>query len=301
MKTARNIPFSAAVLVLGGMVVLVFVSFIVNLDTTLTTGLMAGLLAMLVVLPLTVFLYWVARELEENEERLRVFVDSAYDGIITTDASGVIETVNPSVSSLFGYRPGQLVGAHISMLLSSAYGERVEDESLCDYLDREQIGALGVPHEVRGLRQDGRQFYLDMSVNRAHTGTEEFYAVMVRDVTARVAALKVLRQAKEELERRVKERTAALEDTNARLEIEVAQRVQLIEELQSAISQIKTLSGLLPICAACKKIRDDTGYWSQIEVFIREHSDAEFSHGICPDCVRELYPEFNASKLESQG
>lgn len=299
MKTARNIPFSAAVLVLGAMVVLVFVSFIVNLDTTLTTGLMAVLLAMLVVMPLTGFLYWVARELEENEERLRVFVESAYDGILTTDASGYIETVNPSVTSLFGYRPGQLIGEHISVLLSSAYGERHENESLRAYLAREQMGELGVPHEVRGLRQDGRQFHLDMSVNHAHAGTEEFYAVMVRDVTARVAALKVLRQAKEELEKRVKERTAALEATNQQLEVEVAQRVKLIEELQSALSQIKTLSGLLPICAACKKIRDDTGYWSQIEVYIRDHSDAEFSHGICPDCVRELYPELNQAELDS--
>ncbi len=49
-------------------------------------------------------------------------------------------------------------------------------------------------------------------------------------------------------------------------------------------------SGLLPICANCKKIRDDRGYWNQIELYIREHTDADFSHGVCPDCARELYP-----------
>jgi CheY-like chemotaxis protein len=62
------------------------------------------------------------------------------------------------------------------------------------------------------------------------------------------------------------------------------------QELSEALSQIKTLSGLLPICASCKKIRDDDGYWSEVEVYVRDHSHAKFSHGICPDCAKELYP-----------
>lgn len=299
MKTAHNFPFSAIVLILGGLIVLAVTSFIVNLDTTLNTGIMAGALTLLVVLPITAFLYWVARELEKNEERLRVFVESAYDGIITTDVAGVIRTVNPSVTSLFGYRPGQLIGEHVSVLLSSAYGERAERETLPAYLEREHMGALGMPHEVRGLRQDGRTFPMDISVNHARSGSEEFYAVMVRDVAPRVAALKVLRQAKEELEKRVKERTAALEATNARLAEEVAERKKLIEELQVALSEIKTLSGLLPICSSCKKIRDDTGYWNQIEVYIRDRSNAEFSHGICPECVQTLYPELHQADADA--
>ncbi|OGQ99586.1 MAG: hypothetical protein A2521_16975 [Deltaproteobacteria bacterium RIFOXYD12_FULL_57_12] len=70
------------------------------------------------------------------------------------------------------------------------------------------------------------------------------------------------------------------------------EREKLIAELQKALAEVKTLSGFLPICAACKKIRDDKGYWNQIESYIRDHTDAEFSHGICPDCVKKLYPEF---------
>ena len=66
---------------------------------------------------------------------------------------------------------------------------------------------------------------------------------------------------------------------------------QSIDRLEKAISEVKTLSGLLPICASCKKIRDDKGYWNQIEIYIRNHSNAEFSHGICPDCAKKLYPE----------
>lgn len=68
------------------------------------------------------------------------------------------------------------------------------------------------------------------------------------------------------------------------------ERERLILELREAIAQVKTLKGLLPICASCKKIRDDQGYWSQIEVYVRERSEVEFSHSICPECVRRLYP-----------
>ena len=112
-----------------------------------------------------------------------------------------------------------------------------------------------------------------------------------------------LRKAYEDLEQKVRERTAELVEANGALKTEVAQRKQaeeerekLIRELQAALSEVKTLSGLLPICASCKKIRDDKGYWSQIEEYIRKHSDAEFTHGLCPGCAEKLYPEFYKHK-----
>lgn len=64
------------------------------------------------------------------------------------------------------------------------------------------------------------------------------------------------------------------------------------DKLQDALAEVKALSGLLPICANCKKIRDDKGYWNQIEAYIRDHSEADFSHSICPECAKKLYPEF---------
>jgi PAS domain S-box-containing protein len=70
-------------------------------------------------------------------------------------------------------------------------------------------------------------------------------------------------------------------------------REELVRELQLALSKVKQLSGLLPICAACKKIRNDQGYWQQIEAYIHDHSDAEFSHSICPECFRQLYPDLS--------
>jgi hypothetical protein len=70
-------------------------------------------------------------------------------------------------------------------------------------------------------------------------------------------------------------------------------REKVVRELQEALVQVKTLSGLLPICSSCKKIRDDTGYWNQIETYLHKHSEAEFTHSICPDCIKKLYPDFN--------
>ena len=70
------------------------------------------------------------------------------------------------------------------------------------------------------------------------------------------------------------------------------------KELQQALSSVNTLSGLLPICAHCKKIRDDAVYWQDVEIYIRDHSDAVLSHGLCPDCIVDLYPEMYPDQSE---
>ncbi|HPB67397.1 MAG TPA: hypothetical protein PLT76_08280 [Candidatus Omnitrophota bacterium] len=71
------------------------------------------------------------------------------------------------------------------------------------------------------------------------------------------------------------------------------------KELQRAESKVKVLSGFLPICSACKKIRNDAGYWTQIEAYIRDHSEAEFSHSLCPECMKKLFPEYLRQENES--
>ena len=65
-----------------------------------------------------------------------------------------------------------------------------------------------------------------------------------------------------------------------------------VDELRQALDQIKTLRGIVPICASCKKIRDDKGFWSQVEAYVSKHSEAEFSHGICPDCITKVYGDY---------
>lgn len=93
----------------------------------------------------------------------------------------------------------------------------------------------------------------------------------------------------------VRLRLAALARSKAALERLVAVRTGELqtrnEELSAALKNVKQLSGLLPICAHCKKLRDDKGYWNQLESYISEHSDVRFSHGICPDCMKQLYPD----------
>ncbi len=84
------------------------------------------------------------------------------------------------------------------------------------------------------------------------------------------------------LQELLKKEKVTVAEVNQELESKIA-------ELEKASSEIKTLSGLLPICAKCKKIRDDKGYWSQIEIYIKEHSEAQFTHGLCPECAKELY------------
>lgn len=119
------------------------------------------------------------------------------------------------------------------------------------------ISALDeVEDEIKGL-EVGAVDYIYKPINSAI-------------VKARVLTHLDLKYHRDRLEEMVVERTAALQD---------------------ALDKIKTLKGLLPICAACKKIRDDRGYWNKIEVFIENHSEAEFTHGICPDCAKRLNPD----------
>lgn len=94
-----------------------------------------------------------------------------------------------------------------------------------------------------------------------------------------------------------------------RARIEVGRRMiemqsvlaEKVEELRRALDQIKTLRGIVPICASCKKIRDDRGYWNQVEVYIRAHTEATFSHGLCPECAKKLYADFCTGETGNAG
>jgi K+-sensing histidine kinase KdpD len=87
-------------------------------------------------------------------------------------------------------------------------------------------------------------------------------------------------------------RSRLQEELNARQQAE-EEREKAIQQLQTALAEVKTLSGLLPMCSGCKKIRNDQGYWQQIESYLMDHSDAKLSHGLCPECMEMLNPEFS--------
>jgi CheY-like chemotaxis protein len=95
-----------------------------------------------------------------------------------------------------------------------------------------------------------------------------------------------IERSRAELDQKVKERTQKLDEANKKLEA-------LVFDLQKALGEVKQLNGLLPICSYCKKIRDDKGYWNQIESYIHEHSEATFSHGICQECAKKHYPDLD--------
>lgn len=121
--------------------------------------------------------------------------------------------------------------------------------------------------------------------------------VELRELTSSFNSMsQSLRRERDLLENRVRERTANLQAATEALEAEILERKRIIVELQEAFSQIKTLKGLLPICAHCKKIRDDEGYWQSVEKYLHDRSEVEFSHGICPDCLQEHFPEFSDNK-----
>jgi CheY-like chemotaxis protein len=107
-----------------------------------------------------------------------------------------------------------------------------------------------------------------------------------------------------QLESIVQERTKDLKATNTRLEEEIVERKKseaaremLIKSLEEALANVKALSGLIPICAGCKQIRDDQGYWSQVETYISQHSEARFTHGLCPNCAGKYFPDIKYPEI----
>lgn len=107
----------------------------------------------------------------------------------------------------------------------------------------------------------------------------DFYTAVVEFLAARIAAELDRFYIEEELKRQVVEKTSELEKTN--------------QELRIALAEIKTLRGIIPICSNCKKIRDDQGFWQQVESYVTKRTEASFSHGICPECVEKLYGDLN--------
>jgi len=105
-----------------------------------------------------------------------------------------------------------------------------------------------------------------------------------------------LRKERDQLETRVLERTEELKKVNFKLAKEIDEHKSTITRLEDILKEIKTLRGLLPICSYCKNIRDDKGYWREIEAYIHKYSEAKFSHSICPNCAKKYFPEMELCK-----
>ncbi|HSA02429.1 MAG TPA: PAS domain S-box protein [Candidatus Paceibacterota bacterium] len=180
--------------------------------------------------------------------------------IVITNTRGDIEYVNPKFTDLSGYSFEEVKGKNPRVLKSGEF----PPESYAELW--KTIAGGG---EWRG------EFH-----NRKKNGELYWEAAAISPVRDRKGS--------------VTHFVAVKEDITRRKQLE-AEREKLIQELQQALANVKTLSGLLPVCASCKKVRDDNGYWSQLESYLKSHSDVLITHGICPDCIKRLYPEYDVN------
>jgi PAS domain S-box-containing protein len=186
----------------------------------------------------------------------RLLLDHTRDFIYRHDRDGIITYISPAVEKITGYSPGEWL-AHYSTHYTENEENQQGIESTGEML---RTAKEGPPYRVEVKHKNGDTVWLEINKQPyILEGNVAGFIGVARDITLRVALEK--------------------------------EQGRLIAELQEALANIRTMRGLLPICASCKKIRDDKGYWQQIEAYVSEHSDAEFSHGICPDCARKLYPE----------
>jgi PAS domain S-box-containing protein len=196
--------------------------------------------------------------LRESEEQYRTVLDNIEYGYFEVDIAGNFTFFNDSLCRILGYSRDETMGMNNRQYMDKENTQKVYQAFNRAYTTGEPYRSF----DWEILRKDGTKRFVESSVSllRDLKGERIGFRGIVRDITERKLA--------------------------------EAEREKLIHEIQDALAQIKKLSGLLPICASCKKIRDDKGYWNQIESYIRDHSEAEFSHGICPDCMKKLYPDF---------
>jgi PAS domain S-box-containing protein len=194
--------------------------------------------------------------LRESEERFRALYENSTIGLYRTTPDGQIILANPSLLKMLGYSSFEELA-----------GRNLENDGFEPAYPRERfIEQIEIHGEVKGLesawnRNDGSIVFVREGARavRDSQGTTLYYDGTVEDITER---------------KRVEE-----------------ERELLVRELKDALENVKTLSGLVPICAHCKKIRDDKGYWNQLEQYLVEHTDANLTHGICPDCTKLYFPE----------
>lgn len=199
-----------------------------------------------------------ADTLRQSEERYRAVADSANEAIITANGDGNIVGWNRGAERAFGYTEAEILGQPLTRLMPHGYRDP-HAEGMKRIVAGGARHVIGKTVELEGLRKDGSAFPVELSLAEWQTDAGHFYTGILRDITKRKAA--------------------------------EAERDRLLADLQMTLAEVKTLQGIIPICAGCKKIRDDQGFWSQVETYVAKHSRAKFSHGLCPDCVKKWYPD----------
>lgn len=193
--------------------------------------------------------------LRESESRFRRIADSNVVGICFWEADGNIPWANGELLRISGHTPDDLMAGRVNWRAMSPaeYGPR--NQQLLEAAARGETVAL---EERDLLRSDGSRIRIMLGIAPLQNATSRGLAIVLD-----LSALAQARNARE----------------------------QLITQLKESLSNVRTLTDLLPICSVCKKIRDDDGYWSGVEKYITEHTGTMFSHGVCPDCFPVLFPD----------
>ncbi|MGE5239681.1 MAG: PAS domain S-box protein, partial [Chloroflexota bacterium] len=217
-----------------------------------------------------------------------MFEQSPY-GILIIDTNGRPVDFNGEAHRQLGYTREEFAKLRISDIDPCETPQDIE-ESMKRVLT-DGLAEFDVKHRTKG--GDIRDVHVITQVLNL-SGRTVFQTIW-QDITERRRVEMELDAYREHLEDLVAERTAELSLTNERLEQDIterkrveADRERLIAELQKALSEIRTLKGLIPVCAWCRKIRDDDGHWLTFERYIEKHSDAKFTHGICPHCIDDV-------------
>jgi len=216
----------------------------------------------------------ITRELLASKKHLEVTLDNMDDGLIELTAAGKITLANRAAANLLGLPEEKLLSASFADIFSSSQRKLIQE-----ILVRQDSSIARIGEDVPVLFRDN---YLLIKFVPFHDQASRHFIILIQDITRRKKAEQALKKHEGELEKLVRQRTAALKDAN--------------NKLQLALCKVKLLSGMLPICASCKKIRDGQGYWNQIEEYIRARSEAEFTHSLCEECAAKLYPGFTFKK-----
>lgn len=217
------------------------------------------------------------------------------DVTLTSNAYGLIEDLNAVGESIFGYHSMQLVGMPLYNLFAASYA-RNADARFTTFLRNNRLLPLGKSHTAIGVRADGRPFPMEILMTPSRKGGRAVFAVALRDLSPWLQQRAHHEMTDVNLEHQVHTRTAALQEVNEQLQATVLEQAEtirhreaLIADLTQALLDVRTLTGILPICASCKQIRHQGDAWTSLEHYICTHSNATFSHGLCPDCITHLY------------
>jgi PAS domain S-box-containing protein len=212
----------------------------------------------------------IEENLRQSEERFRRIFDDSPLGIIIVSSSYNILKANKAFCEMLGYTSEELVGRSMRELT------HLEDINKSEEAVQKALkGKIPLYNlEKRYVKKNQESLWVELTTTMIHDqeGKVAYILGMVKDIS----------------ERKVAERD----------------REELISQLQESLAKIKTLRGLIPICAWCKKIRDDEGYWTRVESYIREHADVSFTHCICPTCLNKedpaAYKEIFGDKIKAQ-